>query len=1235
MHAFLLEVEAAARDGTTGVRLLVKDAERGTLIPAFYPFSPYFYLVPTSQSNEGVAQAAEQAAAAQAWVRTEKVTVKNVEVVERRVLGEDKRVLKVYAHSPSHVPKLQEAVAHLGDTYEYGIPFTRRYLIDSHLLASSWVDITWADESKRLVASIKNTSDALVSTPPPLRTLSFDIETYNPSGLPDAKRDPCLMISYASNGDAPEQGVIAYAKDAASLPFVTHVRDEKHMLSQFTTLLKEKNIDVLYGYNSDEFDVPYLVERASALRTPFNPTRKKNGKVLLRKVGLRRRAQVAGRVHLDAFPAAAFIDFTGVLKFPRLTLGAVYHTLTGDEKLDTKKLDIWKAYDAGGEQLRHLLEYSLADAIACRRVMDFILPLEIALSRATCMTLFDVTRATAGQMVESLLMRRAFERGELVPNKPAYAAVQARSENPIEGAYVKMPSPGLYEQIAVFDFRSLYPSIIVSHNIDPSTLNCTCCGKEGGTLAPTGVWFCKKQKGLVPDTLANVLDERSHLKDALKTMEKKTPAYQAIDARQWALKIIANSMYGYLVYPRSRYYSRDCGSAITAFARYYIQQTIERAEKEGFKVLYSDSVTGERCIPYLDAKGILHVEPMEDIFTRFERTIIPSGEKQIIPAPPIRVLTMDPHTREPKWGVVRELIRHKNTKRIFRVRQKTGETRVTEDHSVMVIDGDGRLVESRPQDVGTRPLVHLRTIPEVREFDAIDLLDWLQGYSHTHAYKGRMKTAAFHATQERISFGWTQRSQPITLQRSYVVGSQELMSLCKMLGAYIAEGSSCTPETTRSRWRASIAGSREWLASLAEDYQRVFKGAKISLIQSTRAPRHLTYTDRSGLSHTTVYENETHKIQMMNQLSAAVFKQLCGQKSTGKHLPAFIFHLPRTYKIALLMEMIRGDGSQAWGDTRYTPDYVTSNFRYDTQSLQLASGLCILLAQIGQHYSIRYDAAKKCYTIATCTKNNMRLETHLTEEAYEGFVYDIGVEDTHLFVDACGNLVLHNTDSIFLLYGGDKNRALAFQKSINSELPGRMELELEDFYPRGIFVSKKQEEKGAKKKYALVNETGTIKIRGFELVRRDWSAIARNTQRKVLDILLKEGDLQKALRLVREVITQLREGNVPIADCAIRTQLRKSAAKYEVMSPELSAVQKARAAGLRVQEHALVEYVITKQGKTISDKSQILELAKDYDPDYYINHQVLPAVLKIVSTLGVAEDDLKMQGMQQGLSTWG
>jgi DNA polymerase I len=225
-----------------------------------------------------------------------------------------------------------------------------------------------------------------------------------------------------------------------------------------------------------------------------------------------------------------------------------------------------------------------------------------------------------------------------------------------------------------------------------------------------------------------------------------------------------------------------------------------------------------------------------------------------------------------------------------------------------------------------------------------------------------------------------------------------------------------------------------------------------------------------------------------------------------------------------------------------------------------------------------------------------------------------------------------DTDSVMMLYK-DRDDVLKFVKEINASLPEKMELELEGFYPRGVFVSKKgAEERGAKKKYALLGDDGRIKIRGFELVRRDWSQIAKKTQLAVLEAILKDGSKEKAVKIVRDTVERVNSGKVPMEELTIVTQLKKDPrGGYEVNSPELSAAQKGISRGIAMDTGSVVSYVITKKGKTISEKAELAEFAKDYDADYYINNQILPSVMKILKELGYDEYSMKVGGKQKTL----
>jgi DNA polymerase I len=252
--------------------------------------------------------------------------------------------------------------------------------------------------------------------------------------------------------------------------------------------------------------------------------------------------------------------------------------------------------------------------------------------------------------------------------------------------------------------------------------------------------------------------------------------------------------------------------------------------------------------------------------------------------------------------------------------------------------------------------------------------------------------------------------------------------------------------------------------------------------------------------------------------------------------------------------------------------------------------------------------------------------------AYGRFFITQTIEEAEKF----GFKVLYgDTDSLFMLMGNKtKDDANAFVKRINSILPKTMELELEDFYVRGVFVGKRTTEGGAKKKYALLSESGRIKIRGFELVRRDWSKIARDTQLAVLEAILKEGSKEKAVKIIQDTIERLKEGRIDVKDLVINTQLRKGLRSYDIKSPELAAAKKAIEKGVKRRdeiEGVAIGYIITKHGNSISEKAEVEELAEDYDPDYYIDHQIIPATLKILKELGYNADELKSRGAQKKL----
>jgi len=230
--------------------------------------------------------------------------------------------------------------------------------------------------------------------------------------------------------------------------------------------------------------------------------------------------------------------------------------------------------------------------------------------------------------------------------------------------------------------------------------------------------------------------------------------------------------------------------------------------------------------------------------------------------------------------------------------------------------------------------------------------------------------------------------------------------------------------------------------------------------------------------------------------------------------------------------------------------------------------------------------------------------------------------------------VYSDTDSIaFKLNKHTKKQTLDLLEKINSKLPGVMELDLEDFYKRGIWVTKRTGEFGAKKKYALINDNGKIKIRGFETVRRDWCNLARQTQNKVLELILHNGDEANALDYLKQVIKKIKSREVLLKELVIRTQLKKSLSDYKSISPHVMIARKMQEKEIPVNIGMLIEYYIAevKDGKKralVRERARMLDEKGEYDMDYYLNNQILPAVENIFEVFGIKVREL-IEGKEQ------
>ena len=191
-----------------------------------------------------------------------------------------------------------------------------------------------------------------------------------------------------------------------------------------------------------------------------------------------------------------------------------------------------------------------------------------------------------------------------------------------------------------------------------------------------------------------------------------------------------------------------------------------------------------------------------------------------------------------------------------------------------------------------------------------------------------------------------------------------------------------------------------------------------------------------------------------------------------------------------------------------------------------------------------------------------------------------------------------------------------FLSYFNGSLPDTMELEFEGFYRRGFFVSKKR--------YAVI-EDGKIIAKGLELVRRDWAPIAKKTQEDILMAILEEGNVKKAEKIISKVLKQIKSGNLDMKELVIHTQITKNLDDYKQVGPHVIAAREIESHGIKVGKGTIVQYIIAKGKGSISQRAVPYEYSEgiEYDKDYYINNQIIPAIGRIMEPFGYSKKDLQ------------
>ncbi|MBN3294740.1 DPOD1 polymerase, partial [Polypterus senegalus] len=448
----------------------------------------------------------------------------------------------------------------------------------------------------------------------PLRVLSFDIECAGRKGIfPEADKDPVIQIANMVQRQGERDPFVRNVftlKSCASIvgSQVLCFEKEKDLLQAWAQFVRTMDPDIITGYNIQNFDMPYLLNRAHALKAEMFPylgrikgikSVVKDSSFQSKQMGRRENKVVnmEGRVQFDLLQVL-LRDY----KLRSYTLNAVSFHFLQEQKEDVQHSIITDLQNGNDQTRRRLAVYCLKDAYLPLRLLEKLMCIinYMEMARVTGVPLGYLLSHGQQIKVVSQLLRQAMKQDLVMP------VVRSEGGEDYTGATVIEPVKGYYAMpIATLDFSSLYPSIMMAHNLcyttllQPGVAVKLCLSPEDFIKTPTGDHFVKSsvRKGLLPEILENLLAARKRAKHELK---KETDPFKqkVLDGRQLALKISANSVYGFTGAQVGKLPCLEISQSVTGFGRQMIEKTKQLVESKytvanGYqadaKVIYGDT----------------------------------------------------------------------------------------------------------------------------------------------------------------------------------------------------------------------------------------------------------------------------------------------------------------------------------------------------------------------------------------------------------------------------------------------------------------------------------------------------------------------------------------------------------------------------------------------------------------------------------------------------------------------
>ncbi len=464
---------------------------------------------------------------------------------------------------PGNVPGLRDRLHEAGiDTFEADVRFAVRYLIERGIKGGCEIE----------GAGVPGTGVTLVFENPTLRpasvrveprVLSFDIET-------DPKGERLLAISMY--GPELDEVLIVDGSGREMPEKAVRCVDERAALTAFCERVRIFDPDVLTGWNTVDFDFTVLERIARRLGHPFSLGRDAGAIRIRKPEGYfgSGQATIPGRLVLDGIDLlrGAFV------RMEDYALDAVARAVLGEGKAvkGDARDRIAEIIHNYRYDLPAFALYARTDARLAYDILGKLNVVQLAFARSQ---LAGMTPDRVAASIASFDFVYLTELEKLGIVAPTVRSSDSRVHAAQQGGHVLEPVTGLHRNVWVFDFRSLYPSVIRTFNIDP--LSYVAEPAPGDDLIRTPGGAFRREPAILP----RLLDELFPRREAAKKAGDEVAAH--------AIKILMNSFYGVLGTPACRFYNPALANAITGTGREMLLWSKRWFEEAGFRVLYGDT----------------------------------------------------------------------------------------------------------------------------------------------------------------------------------------------------------------------------------------------------------------------------------------------------------------------------------------------------------------------------------------------------------------------------------------------------------------------------------------------------------------------------------------------------------------------------------------------------------------------------------------------------------------------